>query len=166
MKYTNKDWIELFKRRLTYIDGKLYWTDGPKKSKEAGFVCDNGYIHVRISISYKVKKMFMSHRIIFSMINDYLPDIIDHIDRNNTNNRIENLREADKTLNSINRHPPCTNKSGFRGVSFNNNKWDSYIHTTIKGKPKKVHLGRYDNMEDAVKARSDGENEYWGKYIN
>lgn len=45
---------------------------------------------------------------------------IDHIDGNKQNNRIENLRIADKSQNGANRGPQKNNKSGFKGVYWDN----------------------------------------------
>lgn len=52
-----------------------------------------------------------------------------------------------------------TNTSGARGVSYvrNNNKW----HASIGFQGKNINLGYYDKIEDAIKARKKGEEEYY-----
>ena len=55
-----------------------------------------------------------------------------------------------------------TNKSGITGVFWhkNANKW----RAVIAYKNKKIHLGIFDNLEDARKAREDGEIKYFGEF--
>lgn len=60
--------------------------------------------------------------------------------------------------------PPVNNTSGVKGVSWNKEKeaWDAYIG--IHGK--RIRLGRYENFEDAVKARKRAEEEYYQPLID
>lgn len=69
-----------------------------------------------------------------------------------------NCRWADKTIQSINRRVRASNKSGYTGVHFSNatGKWASNI-TIYK---KRIHLGFFAKLEDAVSARKDGEKKY------
>lgn len=57
-----------------------------------------------------------------------------------------------------NQNPPKNNKSGHKGVYWDNkkNKWCAQI-TTQK---KKIHLGRFDNIDDAINAREKAEKHY------
>jgi hypothetical protein len=54
------------------------------------------------------------------------------------------------------------NKSGHRGVFYSNtiNKWIARICVNNKN----IHIGTYKNFEDAVKARHDAEEKYYGEY--
>lgn len=84
---------------------------------------------------------------------------IDHINRNKADNRIVNLRLVTRSINQRN-HPLSTrNKSGKRGVYFDTgkNKWRSLIRD-FNGK--QVCLGRYKNLEDAIKAQEKAEVKY------
>ena len=92
-----------------------------------------------------------------------LPELLDHIDRNSENNRIENLRHADKKINSINRGLQANNKSGHRGISWNKNseKWEIYI--TVNNK--RIPLGLKSNLEEAIEVRKQAEDKYW-KHLN
>lgn len=89
---------------------------------------------------------------------------VDHIDNNRSNNNVANLRFATKTENAQNSKLSSKNKSGIKGVSFkkSSNKWRAYI--SIDGV--KVHLGYFDNIEDAKKARVDSANQAFGQFIN
>ena len=59
---------------------------------------------------------FMAARIIWKLVHGYDPIEIDHINRVKTDNRLVNLREADRTLNCRNRGLLCNNTSGVSGV--------------------------------------------------
>lgn len=103
-------------------------------------------------------KRYKAHRLVFLYIDGYLPENgIDHIDRNKINNRYNNLREASKTCNSRNCNISKINKSGITGVSWykRSNKWRSEINI-----PKKIRLGYFDNIIDAVRARWEAEIKY------
>lgn len=103
---------------------------------------NGGYLKVTID-----RKSFLVHRLVFLMHYGYLPECIDHIDRNKLNNRPDNLRAADKKLNSWNRSKQKNNTSGSRGVSWNKSagKWHAYI----KVEGKRRHLGLFDCKEEA-----------------
>lgn len=55
--------------------------------------------------------------------------------------------------------PPRNNKSGFKGVYFNKsrNKWEAYINIHNR----KISLGRYFTIEEAIKVRKEAENKYF-----
>lgn len=69
----------------------------------------------------------MSH-VVWYLNKGYLPEMIDHIDRNPQNNSIENLRECDYRLNAANRSKGLI---GYKGVQYyeNNpeNPWRVYV---------------------------------------
>lgn len=85
----------------------------------------------------------------------------DHINRDGLDNRRANLRIAGRTINVRNHRRLINNSSGFNGVHWyaRHNKWEAYID--VDGK--RVHLGNYDEIEDAVEARQQGEIKYWGE---
>jgi len=64
--------------------------------------------------------------------------------------------------NNFNKGLYSHNTSGVTGVSWDKsrNKWEAHI----KLNQKKKHLGRYNNFEDAVKARKEAENKYFGEF--
>lgn len=89
--------------------------------------------------------------------------IVDHIDGNPLRNVKSNLRIVDKRINARNRNNKINsnNTSGYRGVWFepSRNKW--VVQITSNGVTK--HIGRYSSKEEAIQARLDAENKYWGK---
>lgn len=145
--------IDKLVKRVEYKDGVLYWAKGHRfEGKKVGYENSDGYIQIR----YKQgnKNVILAHRLIFYMYHGYLPKLIDHIDRNPRNNRIENLREADKSINSINRGLQVNNKTGYKGV---------YITKTVSGGNRygarvQRHgvshwVGTFDTPEEANEAR-------------
>jgi hypothetical protein len=93
------------------------------------------------------------------MFHHYLPPLVDHKDQDTENNRLDNLRDATKQINAINTGLAANNKSGTKGVCWHKagGKWTAQI----KHNGKKIHLGSYDALLDAVAARERAEEELW-----
>ena len=135
--------------RLKYEEGGLYWKDGPRKGKRAGTIDHTtGYRRVRLGGT-----LVYEHRVIWEMFYGEVPNIIDHINHNKLDNRIENLRNCCQAVNQTNRKPKVDkdNTSGHRGVSWDKGKkmWEAYM-TTHK---RRNHLGYFSNLDEAVTAR-------------
>lgn len=83
----------------------------------------------------------------------------DHINQNKLDNRKCNLRNANHKINSINRGLQSNNKSGYRGVAWCKyvKKWESYIWNNRK----KINLGYYFSLEDAILVRKNKEILLW-----
>ena len=82
---------ELLSERFEYRDGNLYWkvdlSGRVKIGALAGCATKKGHRLISVNdVSYK------SHRLIFFMHYGYFADQIIRIDRDKTNNRIENLK--------------------------------------------------------------------------
>jgi len=65
-------------------------------------------------------KSFLVHRIVWQLFNGDIADgmVIDHIDRDSTNNKIENLRMVTTSVNSRNSSMYSTNSTGITGVTY------------------------------------------------
>lgn len=87
---------------------------------------------------------------------------IDHINKNTFDNRLCNLRKADNTDNVRNSSLRKNNSSGITGVNFrkDRNKWRSFIMVDKK----QIALGLYDDINDAIRARLEGELKYFGEF--
>jgi len=86
----------------------------------------------------------------------------DHIDRNPLNNKKSNLRPATVEQNAKNISLYKNNKSGFIGVGWSkkHSKWRAYI----KAENKHMHLGYFENKDDAIRARLNAEVKYFGEF--
>lgn len=110
--------VEFLRECFDYRDGVLYWTDRPahhfrrsqdhatflKKSagKRAGRVAGDGYIDIKLRIN-GVGVCFGVHRVVWAMHYGHWPELhLDHINRQRSDNRIENLREVTPAENSQN----------------------------------------------------------------
>lgn len=84
--------------------------------------------------------------------------LVDHINGNKLDCRNENLRFCTQSQNAMNSITPNNNTSGYKGVSWQptRKQWRAYI--TIHRK--QIHLGTYDNIDDAIKARQIGDIKY------
>jgi len=87
--------------------------------------------------------------------------VIDHINGNPFDNRRANLRICTNTQNSRNCKLSKNNTSGYVGVRMTESgKW----HAQIMVNRKEINLGRYEKLEDAIKARREGEIRYFGEF--
>lgn len=120
----------------------------------AGTKTVNGYIDIVID-----SKHYYAHRLAwFWMHGKWPPGNIDHINRNKTDNRLCNLRIANKSENARNSKRRMDNTSGCTGVNWHKQRkcWRAYI--TIKGK--RTHLGVFANKQDAIQTRKNAEREH------
>lgn len=92
----------------------------------------------------------------------YGEEEIDHKNRNRLDNRKSNLRIVPHSLNSKNIKKPKHNKTGYIGVIWDKerNKW----RAEIRCDGKTYHLGRYDDIEEAVRARLIAESKLFGEF--
>jgi hypothetical protein len=114
-----------------------------KKGEKIGFKNTGGYIEAGVD-----KKYYGLHRLAWLYVHGVLPEIIDHINGDKTDNRIINLRSANRKINSENLvKPRKDNASGYLGVNFHkaSKKWVAQISVNKK----KKHLGCFDSPEKA-----------------
>lgn len=120
---------------FTYADGNLI-----RNGKVAGSVNKRAYRC--ICVDYKIYK---AHRLVFLYHHGYLPEQIDHADKNPSNNRIENLRAANNGQNCMNRGMMKNNTSGSKNVF-----WDKEVkkwRVAVRLNKKLRSFGRYVDKE-------------------
>jgi len=162
---------EELKERFEYRDGSLYWKKRPgtktRLNFKAGRIVTYPYsqkLTQDVIITFKRKK-WKAHRLIYAW-HDYSlknNEVIDHIDGNSLNNRIENLRACTNKQNLENKRRCNVNNtsSGHLGIrkqkQKEGDKWRAHIMHNGKG----IHLGMYTNIEDAIAARVAAEKKYY-----
>ena len=110
---------KLIAQCFEYKNGLLYWkavTHPNKQSlmdKPAGSIHKTGYRHITW-----MGKVHKAHRLIFMLHHGYLSSEVDHINGDRQDNRIENLRAANRSENQCNRGALASNTSGYPGVSW------------------------------------------------
>lgn len=125
-----------------------WWADFRKKYNTT-------YIKTTIHEAGKKKHIYL-HKLLTSN------ELTDHIDRNPLNNRRSNLRVADDTQNNRNASIAKNNTSGVTGVVWvkHNQKWGAQIMVNYQS----INLGYYINKDDAIKARLEAEQKYFGEF--
>lgn len=120
---------------------------------------DYGYIYA-YDIKAEQRTYIFMHNLIMNNLEKKF--IIDHINHNRNDNRKDNLRKCSQSKNSMNRKRQSNNTSGITGVRYR--KENGIWIARIKIHGKEISLGTYTNKEDAIKARKEAEQKYFGEY--
>ncbi|MDD4624634.1 MAG: hypothetical protein PHX40_04625 [Bacilli bacterium] len=139
-----------FKREEFYFDLEDY-----DKIKDYCWYMDEGeYI-----VTNDNRKIIRMHRLVMNCPNDME---VDHEFHDPWDNRKEFLRIVTRSQNAMNNKISKNNTSGVTGVNWDNQrgKWKARI--SINGRA--THIGLFDNIKDAIKARLEAEENYYGKY--
>lgn len=118
---------------------------------------NNGYLSTNIYKNTTIK----FHRIILNMTKEDFKKV-DHIKHNKLDNRKTELRICTNQNNCMNQGLSKNNTSGVTGVSFHKKtkKWQAYIKVNFRY----IYLGLFADFDNAVKARKDAEEKYFGEY--
>src|SRR3990167_394585 len=127
--------------------GELRWRFdhwGRKTGELAGGLHKStGYMRVSL-----LGKKISAHRLIWLMVHDEWPPMLDHINGIRTDNRLENLRVTDSLLNSQNRIAPSVGSSAsLLGAQMH--KASGLWKSTIRSGEKKISLGLFATQEEA-----------------
>jgi hypothetical protein len=156
------------------VSGKLYWKNRAPEDFKSGYykaeslckswnnrwankeaftaVTPQGYYTGAL-----FSKQYLAHRVIWKIVYGYWPDQVDHINGNRKDNSLINLRETNSSGNSRNSRLRSDNKTGYHGIyPSRSGKWWCRIKVGSEVK----HLGTFDSLEIAIKARLEAEVKY------
>ena len=151
--------IEYLRKRLRYEPetGKLFWRDCEEMSRRWNLlwagketfttICRKGYL-----VGAFDGRHFKAHRVAWALHSDEWPcSQIDHKNGDRKDNRICNLRVVTNLENCRNMAMKINNRSGVTGVYWQKRakKWRAAIVISRK----ENHLGFFDTIEEAAKAR-------------
>jgi hypothetical protein len=139
--------VVVFGRSVLYKpDGTLWYLEsgkGIRLDKPIGTKTKQGYL--QCTIGRKQKKV---HHLVWFIHKGFWPSHLDHINKNKSDNRIENLREG-ASINNHNRDMPMP-ASGLAGCHWSKAK--RKYKSSIKVSGKSIFLGYFDSPEEAHKA--------------
>jgi hypothetical protein len=138
--------VDYLRSRLRYdpATGHLTWRNGPFAGRRAGWVSPDGYEIVHID-----GVRLRSHRAIWAIVYGAWPALeIDHISRDRLDNRIVNLRLADRSTGNSNRG--VYNREGFLGVYEKSGRY--LARTIIANHGARVGIGSFGTAEEAARA--------------
>lgn len=146
-----------------YGEYKFYFDlEDYDKIKNYTWSFDKKYGYVRAWNSKGNPCYIKMHRLVMGVVDPKIN--VDHKHGNETinDNRKSNLRIATKTENARNHKLHNDNTSGCSGVQWKPKcqAWEAWITVNYK----KIYLGTFVNKEDAIKARKDAENKYFGEW--
>ena len=140
------------------LKGEEFWFDLEDYDKIKDYCW---YKHHKYFVAKIDGKSISLHKLIMDDLENRYD--IDHIKTENKfDNRKLNLRKTTRQQNNSNRRLSKNNTSGVSGVHRHSRDkvWEAWIRVNYK----RIYLGRYKNFEDAVKARKEAEEKYYGEF--
>lgn len=150
--------LQLSKGQTTIIDKKTYWMVKPYKWYTSP--THKGYYASSVIYTREAgrKKIYLhSHLLRIDSASQ-----VDHINGNKLDNRLSNLRVCNTTQNSQNKTKTVKNTSGYKGVSWNDDKkkWNASIR--VNGKT--ICLGNFGSKSAAARAYDTAARKYFGEF--
>lgn len=141
---TDEEVIAYIRKYFIYCpDGTFIRTD---RRNSTGSLDKDGYLIIKIKT-----RQYKTHRLVYAYFNGKFPaHEIDHINRIRTDNRIENLRDATREVNTNNVIKRINKDTGVIGI---------YLDKATKGLKKKYTFRykgrpyRFYTLEDAIEAK-------------
>jgi hypothetical protein len=155
---------EKLKTLLSYDPdtGVLTWQSKPsrgiKVGRQAGTPTSQGYLALQIN-----KKKMLVHRAIWFYVHGvWPPEEIDHINHVRDDNRLCNLRLANRLENSHNTQKHEKNLSGHKGVAWHNRNKKWQVQMRFAGK--NYYVGQFSDLQDAIQARLQTETKLYADH--
>jgi len=123
--------------------------------KPTGHVSTTSGEYRQVHVGLLGRLYIASHLIWMWMTGDQPPAVIDHEDRDGTNNTWGNLRASDSVRNARNMSRSSRNSSGVTGVAWHSR--DGVWQAMIGDGGRLRHLGSFEDWFEAVCARKSAE---------
>ena len=123
--------------RIAYVRNHM------KDNSKVGFIDPLGYYYTKIN-NIKIGL----HRLAFLYMEGFIPDMVDHIDGNPSNNKWDNLRVCTAIQNQCNAKIRVDNKTGVKGISYKKGHKKPYVPRLTINKVRHS-LGTYETLEEA-----------------
>lgn len=107
------------------------------------------------------KRSLLMHRLIMGLDNEDMY-IVDHIKHKNHDNRKSELRLATTSQNQMNKKVQYNSSTGVSGVTWEKGCKKYRVRIGINNK--RITLGYFSDINDAIKCRKEAEDKYYGKY--
>ena len=127
----------------------------------AGSVDNKGYQQLTVRLNGE-RRTLSAHRVAWFMYYGTLPNVIDHINGDKTDNSIRNLRNCNNSQNQANSGIQKNNTTGYKGVYFNKPKGNWFAR--INHNNKVIHLGMFETPQKASKAYDKKSKELFGEF--
>ena len=150
-------------------NGDEFWFDKEDYDKIKGYCwyySHKGYV---VAKERKTRKQISLHNVIMGLTSKDFENgiVVDHKNHppgneHKKDNRKSNLEIVTLSENMQNRTLNKNNTSGVSGVHWNKNENKWQVRIGVKGK--RIQIGYFVNLEDAIRARKDAEYKYYGEH--
>lgn len=141
--------------------GIFTWKISKKGSKgkgnKAGTITHKGYVDVCVD-----GKKYGLHRLAFLWMDGVVPNCVDHINGNKSDNSWKNLRPATYSENGYN-YKGIGSSTGFRNVYYDPRGKSKYFVILVKDGVRK-NIGYFLTVEEANEAAITARKEYHGEF--
>ena len=139
-------------------DGSLLWRTSFRHriaGKIAGCMHPQGYRRITFQ-----EKTYGAHRLVYQWHHGNCPEMLDHINRNKSDNRIENLRPCTMSQNAAN--APVRTSTGVKNIHITpNNTYQVAIR-----KDDVTHRKMFKTLEEAIPYANQLRNQLHGQFAN
>lgn len=167
--------IEYIRGHLRYDDGKLFWIERPRNEfqsdrswaswntrysgKEAGAASTHKKPRCQVMFSGRI---VYRYAIVWALHHGEWPGQIDHEDRDQLNDRIDNLRPCNHSQNSGNAGLRSDNTTGVKGVYWNKKARKFQAQISIENQV--TYLGIFESIDDARSAYDMAASAHFGDF--
>lgn len=138
--------LKLIKERFSYDPTTGIILD-KISNKEAGSISTQKNGLKRRIITFK-NRNYYSYQIAFLLMENYIPELIDHRDKNPLNDKWNNLRDATRSINGHNTRDRRNNTSGYKNVWFDKRRGKFFAQICVNRR--RYNLGYFTSAKEAA----------------